>query len=165
MNRILTPLGPMVVCSTEKAICLLEFADRRMLETQLTRVQKSYRTVFAPGSNGLMEQMEAELKSYFSGDLKEFETPIEAIGSDFQMAVWDRLTKIPYGETISYERMAKDIGNPKAHRAVGRANGDNRFAIVIPCHRVIRSDGSLSGYGGGVWRKKWLLDHEQKLLF
>ena len=165
LNRILTPLGPMVVGATNKAICLLEFADRRMLETQLKRVQKAYSTVFAPGSNELIEQTGGELQEYFAGERREFSVPFEAPGSEFQLQVWKRLQEIPYGETISYERLAKDIGRQGAQRAVGRANGDNRLAILIPCHRVIRSDGSLSGYGGGVWRKKWLLDHETETLF
>lgn len=162
INRILTPLGPMVVGATDDAICLLEFADRRMLETQLKRVQTAYQTVFAPGSNDLIEAMEIELKEYFAGDRKEFTIPLEAPGTEFQMGVWARLQRIPYGKTISYARLAIDIGKPGAQRAVGRANGDNRFAILIPCHRVIRSDGTLSGYGGGVWRKQWLLDHERE---
>ena len=151
----------MVVAATENAICLLEFADRQILETQLKRVQKAYRTVFAPGTNDLIEALEFELKEYFAGDRKEFTVPVDAPGTEFQMQVWKRLQKIPFGNTISYARLASDIGNPGAQRAVGRANGDNRFAIIIPCHRVIRSDGTLSGYGGGVWRKQWLLIHEQ----
>ncbi len=160
MNRILTPLGPMVVAATDANICLLEFADRRMLETQLTRVQKIYQTVFAPGTNDLISQLELELKEYFAGDRTGFSVSYSAPGSEFQTRVWDRLSKIPYGETISYAQLASEIGRPAAQRAVGRANGDNRFAILIPCHRVIRSDGTLSGYGGGLWRKQWLLNHE-----
>lgn len=163
MNRILTPLGPMVVAANESSICLLEFADRRMLETQLTRVQTAYKTVFAPGKNEWIEQLETELAEYFAGQRKDFTVPIEAIGTEFQMNVWSRLNKIPYGKTTSYETIAVGIGKPGAQRAVGRANGDNRIAIMIPCHRVIRSDGTLSGYGGGIWRKQWLLDHEQKI--
>jgi AraC family transcriptional regulator of adaptative response/methylated-DNA-[protein]-cysteine methyltransferase len=167
MNRILTPLGPMVVATTETAICLLEFADRRMLETQLKRVQKAYETTFAPGNNDLIRELKSELDEYFAGTRTEFTAPIEAVGTDFQESVWNRLNKIPSGQTVSYERIAKDLKKPGAQRAVGRANGDNRIAIIIPCHRVIRSDGTLSGYGGGVWRKQWLLDHERKsqLLF
>jgi AraC family transcriptional regulator of adaptative response/methylated-DNA-[protein]-cysteine methyltransferase len=164
MNRILTPLGPMVVAASNSCICLLEFADRRMLETQLKRVQKIYQTVFAPGTNDLIKQLELELKEYFAGDRKDFSVPWESPGSEFQMRVWARLQNIPYGKTISYARLASDIDNPDAQRAVGRANGDNRFAIIIPCHRVIRSDGTLSGYGGGVWRKQWLLDHEREIV-
>jgi AraC family transcriptional regulator of adaptative response/methylated-DNA-[protein]-cysteine methyltransferase len=164
MNRILTPLGPLVVAATASNVCLLEFADRRMLETQLKRVQKAYQSVFAPGKNEVIEHLEQELAEYFSGDRSEFTVPVEAIGTEFQMKVWSRLKTIPYGKTTSYEKMAVGIGKPGAQRAVGRANGDNRIAMIIPCHRVIRSDGTLSGYGGGIWRKQWLLDHEQKNL-
>jgi AraC family transcriptional regulator of adaptative response/methylated-DNA-[protein]-cysteine methyltransferase len=162
MNRILTPLGPLVVAATRSNVCLLEFADRRMLETQLKRVQKAYKTAFAPGKNQLIERLEIELDEYFSGKRKEFTVPVEAIGTEFQMRIWSRLQTIPIGKTVSYESIAREIGKPGAQRAVGRANGDNRLAIIIPCHRVIRSDGTLSGYGGGIWRKQWLLDHEQK---
>ncbi|MFK7768467.1 MAG: bifunctional transcriptional activator/DNA repair enzyme AdaA [Mariniblastus sp.] len=164
LNRILTPLGPMLVAADSEFVSLLEFADRRMLETQLKRVQKHFETVFAPGTNPLIKQMESELKKYFAGKLKEFTVPIKAPGTEFQSKVWKQLTKIPYGKTYSYDQLAKKIGNPQAHRAVGTANGNNRMSIIIPCHRVIRSDGSLSGYGGGVWRKQWLLDHEAKFV-
>ena len=162
LNRILTPLGPMIVAGNSSSVCLLEFADRRMLETQLKRVQRAYQTVFAPGTNQWIQQLETELNEYFAGVRKEFSVPIESVGTEFQMRVWSRLKSIPAGSTTSYERIASQIGKPGAQRAVGRANGDNRLAIIIPCHRVIRRNGSLSGYGGGIWRKKWLLEHEQK---
>ena len=165
LNRILTELGPMVVAAKKDAIVLLEFADRRMLETQLQRVQKHFQTVFAPGGNALIKKCESELKQYFSGKRLEFTLPTQAPGSEFQTKVWSRLREIPYGETTSYDRIARDIGRTGANRAVGTANGDNRLAIIVPCHRVIRRDGSVSGYGGGIWRKKWLLDHEKKTLF
>ncbi|MEM7453028.1 MAG: methylated-DNA--[protein]-cysteine S-methyltransferase [Planctomycetota bacterium] len=165
MNRILTPLGPMIAVASESALCLLEFADRRMLETQLKRVQKIHRTVFAPGMNDLIAQTEQELNQYFDGDRTGFSVPLDSTGTPFQMEVWSELLKIPAGETRSYERLARNINRPGAQRAVGRANGDNRLAIIIPCHRVIRSDGSLSGYGGGIWRKRWLLEHERNGLF
>lgn len=161
LNRILTPLGPMIVGATEEWVCLLEFADRRMLETQLKRVQKIYSAVFSPGTNALMEQTESQLLEYFAGHRRKFNLPVDTTGSQFQMQVWNCLNTIPYGRTASYEKIASEIGRAGASRAVGRANGDNRLAIIIPCHRVIRSDGSISGYGGGVWRKKWLLAHER----
>lgn len=161
VNRILTPLGPMVVAATDCAICLLEFVDRRMLDTQLQRIQKAFQCVFAPGTNEVIASLESELKEYFAGGRTEFTIPLEIMGTDFQRQVWARLQEIPFGKTISYARLADDIGNPGAQRAVGRANRDNRFAIIIPCHRVIRSDSTISGYGGGVWRKRWLLDHER----
>ena len=162
MNRILTQLGPMVVVADNESIVLLEFADRRMLETQLKRVQKHFATVFAPGTNHVIKQCESEMNAYLDGNLTEFTVPIVSPGSEFQQLVWDQLKQIPFGETTSYERIAHQINRPGACRAVGTANGDNRLAIIIPCHRVIRSDGTISGYGGGKWRKKWLLDHEKQ---
>ena len=164
MNRILTELGPMVVAATNEAIVLLEFADRRMLETQLKRVQSHYQTAFAPGSNDLIAKCESQLAEYFSGERETFSVALQTPGSQFQQAVWSQLQKISYGETTSYEKIAKIIGRSKANRAVGTANGANRIAILIPCHRVIRSDGSISGYGGGIWRKKWLLEHERQTI-
>jgi AraC family transcriptional regulator of adaptative response/methylated-DNA-[protein]-cysteine methyltransferase len=161
MNRLLTPLGPMVAGATEHGICLLEFADRRMLETQIKRLRRWLGCAVAPGANRYLEQLNAELGAYFSGSLQEFTVPIVAPATDFQRTVWNELRRIPYGETRSYRQIAQAVGRPTAIRAVGHANGDNRLTIVIPCHRVIRSDGKLCGYGGGLWRKKFLLEHEQ----
>ena len=165
INRILTPLGPMVAAVADDKLCLLEFADRRMLETQLSRVARIYKKPFANADHPVIDQAQSEISEYFDGERETFEIPLSFVGSDFQQSVWNELLKIPYGQTTSYDKIAARIKNPKAQRAVGRANGDNRIAIIIPCHRVIRSDGGLSGYGGQVWRKKWLLDHEQNLLF
>lgn len=162
LTRLLSPLGPLVAGAVDGQVCLLEFADRRMLETQLQRIQKHFQTVFAPGTDSVLEQLDEQLQSYFAGQRADFDLPLDLKGTDFQRAVWQRLQEIPHGETLSYERLAREIGRPGAQRAVGRANGDNRLAIIIPCHRVIRSDGTLSGYGGGLWRKEWLLDHERK---
>jgi methylated-DNA-[protein]-cysteine S-methyltransferase len=102
----------------------------------------------------------AQLDAYFAGELVDFDTPLEMRGTDFQRRVWASLREIPYGETISYGELARWVGNPKASRAVGLANGRNPVAIVVPCHRVIGADGSLTGYGGGLDRKVWLLEHE-----
>jgi len=158
--RFSTPLGPMIAGATDETVCLLEFADRRMLELQLRRVGRHFNAFFLPSSNSLLDELSAELDSYFRGKLKDFNVPFSAPGSDFQQAVWTRLRSIPYGETVSYREIAVDLGIPAAVRAVARANGDNRLAIMIPCHRVIGSDGSLTGYGGGLWRKKRLLEIE-----
>ena len=165
VSRILTPLGPMVAAVVDECLCLLEFADRRMLETQFKRVSRIHRRTFANANHAIIEQTQNEMSEYFDGEREQFSVPLSIKGSDFQVSVWNQLMKIPYGSTTSYENIATRIKNPKAQRAVGRANGDNRIAIIVPCHRVIRSDGSISGYGGQVWRKKWLLEHEQKLLF
>jgi AraC family transcriptional regulator of adaptative response/methylated-DNA-[protein]-cysteine methyltransferase len=161
VTRYLTPLGPMLAAATDDGVCLLEFHDRRMLETQIKRMRAHLRCEIAPGRNDHLENMEDELTMYFGGKLEQFTVPLVLAGTEFQEAVWNRLLGIPYGETLSYEKLARDIGRPGAQRAVGRANGDNRLAIVVPCHRVIRSDGTLCGYGGGLWRKQHLLDLER----
>ena len=113
-----------------------------------------------PGRNKFIDQIESEFDEYFKGILKDFQTPIQYPGTDFQRKVWQGLMKIPYGKTLSYVELAQNIGTPKGSRPVGTANGMNRLAIIIPCHRVIKNDGSLGGYGGGLWRKKRLLELE-----
>jgi AraC family transcriptional regulator of adaptative response/methylated-DNA-[protein]-cysteine methyltransferase len=161
VTRFLTPLGPMLAAATDEGLCLLEFHDRRMLETQITRVRTLLDCEIVPGNHEVLQQTGEELKRYFLGELKQFSVALVVRGTEFQEAVWRRLLEIPYGETLSYEKLARDIGRPGAQRAVGRANGDNRLGIIVPCHRVVRSDGSLCGYGGGVWRKRHLLDLER----
>ncbi len=159
-TRVLTSLGPMVAGATNEAVCLLEFADRRMLERQLVRLARRTGGPALPGTNDVLQRLEAELLAYFKGELRSFGVPLFTPGSEFQRAAWDALRAIPYGETRSYAQQAAAIGRPEAVRAVARANGDNRIAIVIPCHRVIGSDGQLTGYGGGLWRKRRLLELE-----
>jgi AraC family transcriptional regulator of adaptative response/methylated-DNA-[protein]-cysteine methyltransferase len=161
LTRILTPLGPMLAGATSDGICLLEFTDRRMLATQLKRIATRLDAHFVPGSNAITSALERELAAYFAGELREFTLPLVMPGSDFQVSVWNMLRSIPYGQTRSYSEQAAAIGNPAAVRAVARANGDNRIAIIIPCHRVIGADGALTGYGGGLWRKRYLLALEQ----
>ena len=162
ITRILTPLGPMVACSVKEGLCLLEFADRRMLESQLTKVRKYFQSglLTAPGPH--FKQLKFQLAEYFAGKRKTFAIPLVTPGSDFQQKVWAGLKTIPYGKTRSYKEQARAIGRPAAVRAVAKANGDNRIAILIPCHRVIGSDGKLVGYGGELWRKKYLLDLESR---
>ena len=160
VNRYLSPLGPMLVVADESAVYLLEFADRRALETQCKRLVRRTKRVICPGENGLMNSLAKELDLYFAGRITQFSNPIRLLGTDFQMAVWKQLMEIPYGATTTYESIATKIGRPKASRAVGRANGDNCLAVLVPCHRVIRNDGTLSGYGGGVRRKEWMLQLE-----
>lgn len=161
LTRILTPLGPMVAGATEQALCLLEFTDRRMLETQLKRIRRQLDCSFVPGSTAVLDRFAKELEAYFAGKLTRFTTPLDTPGTEFQQSVWKELLKIPYGKTVSYGQVARAIGQPSSVRAVAAANGDNRIAIVIPCHRVIGSDGKLTGYGGGLWRKQRLLDLER----
>lgn len=155
------PLGAMVAIADESYLYLLEFADRPMLATQMKTLEKRYGCSVVPGANDVFRLVEHELAEYFAGRLRQFSVPLDARGTEFQVAVWKRLKQIPYGETLSYGAMAKELGCPDAQRAVGKTNGDNRHAIIVPCHRVVRSDGSLCGYGGGLWRKKRLLELEQ----
>ena len=163
VNRILTPLGPLVVAANSQALLLLEFADRRMLQTQVRRLATRLRCHFCPGENAIIEQTNAQVEEYFQGSRRAFDIEMSLVGTDFQVATWKALLEIPFGETSTYETLAKQLGRPTACRAVGRANGDNRLGIVVPCHRVIRTDGSLSGYGGGIRRKEWLLSHERSV--
>lgn len=160
MTRLVTPLGPMVAASVDAGVCMLEFPDRRMLETQLKRMKRWYGGPITPGDSDHLAQLDDELQRYFKGELTRFTVPLDCTGTEFQMQAWLALMKIPYGERRSYEQQARLMGRPGAQRAVGKANGDNRIAIVIPCHRVVRADGSLCGYGGGLWRKQKLLELE-----
>jgi AraC family transcriptional regulator of adaptative response/methylated-DNA-[protein]-cysteine methyltransferase len=159
-TRILIPLGLMLAGATDDAVVILEFMDRRMLQTQLRAVCRRLGGAVTPGTNAVLDQLERELNAYFEGELRDFTVPLASMGTPFQQAVWDALRRIPYGETRSYEAQARSIGQPESVRAVARANGDNRIAIVIPCHRVIGKNGKLVGYGGGLWRKQFLLDLE-----
>jgi AraC family transcriptional regulator of adaptative response/methylated-DNA-[protein]-cysteine methyltransferase len=161
LNRILSPLGPLVAAADHQTLWLLEFADRKMLETQFKRLSRTLSARFCPGENRVIDKTARQLQQYFDRQRIQFELPIQIPGTPFQQSVWSELLKIEYGQTRSYEQIARAIGKPEARRAVGRANGDNRLAIIIPCHRVIRSDGTLSGYGGGLRRKEWLLQHER----
>lgn len=160
--RFTTPLGPMFSAATQKGVCLLEFTDRRMLETEFKNLQKLFNAVILPGTNAHLELIKKELKEYFEGKRKNFTAALDTRGTEFQKEVWNALMEIPYGETVSYKRQAIRIKKPAAVRAVANANGQNRVAIVIPCHRVIGENGSLTGYGGGLSRKRWLLELEKK---
>ena len=160
INRLTTPLGPMFVGATDDGICLLEFVDRRMLETEFKDLQRLLKAEIILGENAHIRQVKNEIKEYFDGNRKQFEVKIEAPGTVFQKTVWDSLQKIEYGTTTTYQQQAIKIKNPKAIRAVASANGFNRISILVPCHRVIGKNGKMTGYGGGIERKKWLLTHE-----
>ena len=162
LHRFATPLGPMMAGAIEEGICLLEFTERRMLETELKDLQRKLKAKFVYGVNDHISNLETQMREYFEGKRKVFDVLIVTPGSEFQKSVWRQLMTIPYGCTRSYEEQATAINNPKAIRAVASANGCNRISIVVPCHRVIGKDGSLTGYGGGLWRKKWLLEFEKK---
>jgi AraC family transcriptional regulator of adaptative response/methylated-DNA-[protein]-cysteine methyltransferase len=161
VNRIATPLGSLLAGVCEERVCLLEFADRRMLATQIRRLRARLDACYAPGDHPLLARLARELDEYFAARRAEFSVPLELAGTEFQRRVWSELLRIPCGETRSYAELARAIGQPSAVRAVARANGDNRLAILVPCHRVVGSDGRLTGYGGGLWRKQRLLDHER----
>jgi AraC family transcriptional regulator of adaptative response/methylated-DNA-[protein]-cysteine methyltransferase len=156
-----TPIGPMIAGATESGVCLLEFTDRRMLEHQFDVLQRRFKTGIAPGTHRYLTQLEHELAEYFAGTRTSFDVPVHAPGSPFEERVWRALCGIPFGETRSYEDIARAVGSPRGVRAVGRANGLNRIAIVIPCHRVVNKSGELGGYGGGLWRKRRLLHLER----
>lgn len=162
ISRLTSPLGPMYACATPQGICLLEFTDRRMLETEFRDLQKRLNAVILAGENEHIRQVRTELEAYFAGSRTSFDVSLDAPGTAFQQAVWDALQLIPYGATRSYQEQAEVLNRPDAVRAVASANGHNRISIIIPCHRVIGKDGHLTGYGGGLERKRWLLDHEKK---
>lgn len=162
VQRILTPLGPMLAAASDAGLCLLEFADRKMLPKQFERISKLFAQPILPGTHPLLTEAAEQIEQYFQGSRTEFTLPLRLDGTSFQESVWSMLQDIPYGQTRSYGELAEELGKPTASRAVGRTNGDNRLAIIVPCHRVVRSDGHLCGYAGGLWRKKWLLEHERK---
>jgi AraC family transcriptional regulator, regulatory protein of adaptative response / methylated-DNA-[protein]-cysteine methyltransferase len=152
----------MIAGTVEEGICLLEFSDRRMLNTEYSDLKRYLKLEITEGENIHTEELRSQLAEYFNGTRKEFDLKLVATGTQFQQQVWQELMKIPYGTTRSYQQQADAIGKPGSVRAVANANGMNHIAIIIPCHRIIGSDGSLTGYGGGLKRKQWLIDHEKK---
>lgn len=157
-----TKLGPMIAIADEESLYLLEFVDRRGLEREIERLRLRTKAAILPGTTEPIQMIENELAQYFDHRLKEFKTPLTLIGSPFQKRVWESLQRIPCGETCSYAALAVASGQPSACRAVANANGANQLAIVIPCHRVINTNGEIGGYGGGVPRKEWLITHERQ---
>jgi AraC family transcriptional regulator of adaptative response/methylated-DNA-[protein]-cysteine methyltransferase len=161
LRTIETPIGPMLAGASPTAVVLLDFAHRAMIGAQLAAVRRrigSTREADSP----LLDRLEQQLAEYFAASRREFDLPLDVPGSQFQEHIWGELKRIPYGGTISYRELAERVGTPNAFRAVGRANGSNRVAIVIPCHRVIAADGRLGGYGGGLPAKEWLLELERR---
>lgn len=159
-RQIDTVLGPMLAVADEHALHLLEFDGRRALPTELVAVARRARSAIRSGTNPILDTLADELASYFDRRLFAFRTPIALFGSPFQLRVWSRLCQVPFGSTASYAAIAGDLGCPGGQRAVARANGQNRIALLVPCHRVIGSAGELRGYGGGVWRKAQLIELE-----
>lgn len=159
---IRTPLGAMLALFSDKGLCLLEFADRKMLPRELKGLLKSFAGYGIIEGQGDARRLQTQLDEYFAGARQSFDIALDMSGTDFQQQIWRILQTIPYGETASYKTQAERYGNAAAVRAVANANGQNRISILIPCHRVIGSDGSLTGYGGGLHRKKYLLELEQQ---
>ena len=162
-----TPVGLLLLGATSHALCLLEFAAPKRLERQLATLRRCFGMEVVSGTSAILQQARGQLADYFAGHRKQFDLPLDYRGTPFQMSVWQALLEIPYGATCSYGQLAKRVGDPDASRAVGAANGMNHIAIVIPCHRVVNSNGTLGGYGGGLERKQFLLDLErgQRQLF
>jgi len=160
LSRLSTPLGPMYAGASVQGLCFLEFIDRKMIDNQIEQLQKQMKAKFVKGQSKILDRLEGQLDEYFAGDRHHFDLPLDVQGTDFQKLAWDALTKIPFGEVRSYQQQADRIGKPKAARAVASANAKNHIAIIIPCHRVIAKDGGLAGFGGGIWRKKFLLELE-----
>ena len=159
-TTIKTPIGEMVACATEKGLCLLEFKERKDLNKQLKSLTSHFNSEIISGHNSLLLKLQEQLDQYFNKKLRAFNLPLYLVGTDFQKSVWNLLPDIPFGMTISYMDLTKKLGNPDAIRAVANANAANKIAIVIPCHRVIGSDGKLTGYAGSLWRKNYLLNLE-----
>lgn len=156
-----TPLGPMLLAATSAALCMAEFGAREELAGSLEKLRRALGMVApdAPG-NAITERAAEQLSGYFAGPRQTFSIPLLTAGTPFQEQVWAELRRIPYGVTRSYGEQARRIGRPRAVRAVARANGANRLAVIIPCHRVIGANGKLTGYASGLWRKEWLLARE-----
>lgn len=169
---ISTPLGIMIACSHHDGLCLLEYGDRPELKNELDQLKQYFFSGIVESENDFLKQTKTELQEYFEGTRKEFEVPLVLSGTPFQMECWKMLQKIPYGETHTYQQQAEAMNKTLAIRAMAAANGSNKIAIIIPCHRVIGSNGKLTGYSGGLERKRWLLTLEMnnnyiknKLLF
>lgn len=166
LNRIMmtefnTPLGPMLACATDKGVCLLEFTNRVKLEKELNELKVLLKAEIETGENNHLAQLNTELKEYFEGQRKVFSVSLDTPGNEFSQSVWRTLQEIPYGKTLTYKEQADKMNHPKAIRAIAATNGRNRLAIVIPCHRVIGSNGSMTGYAAGIDKKKWLLKFER----
>lgn len=157
-----TPLGTLLGIADEQALHHLAFIEKGDVLWEIERLQKEMKATLNPGKTSPLILLEKELKAYFKGTLKMFKTPLYMEGSAFQKQAWDAVLDVPYGETRSYLEQAMAVGNSRAYRAVANANGANQLIIVVPCHRIINNNGELGGYGSGLHRKQWLLDHEKK---
>ncbi len=159
-TEINTPIGKMITIAGGQGLYLLEFTQRKNLSKNISKLESEIKYSVAPNRSPVLDQISDELTHYFSGELKHFQTPFHLRGTPFQQRVWQQLKKIPHGKTISYAELAQKLNQPTAYRAVAGANSKNQLAILIPCHRVINSNGQLGGYAGGLTRKQWLFQHE-----
>lgn len=162
--HIETDLGMMIAAATDKGICMFEFADYKLLELELRQLAASFKAPLVEGDNPHFNTLREQLEQYFKGERKSFDIPLDLVGTEFQKKAWLGLLQIPYGCTTTYAKQAELLGKPSAVRAVANANGKNKISIILPCHRVIGADGTLTGYGGGIWRKKKLLEFEKENL-
>ena len=161
-SSIETDLGMMIAAATDNGICLFEFADSKRIGLEMRQLENSFQAVLVQGVHPHIDKLKQQVGQYFKGELKNFDIPLDLVGTEFQKQVWLSLLKIPYGCTIPYAKQAELVGRPTAVRAVANANGQNKISIILPCHRVIGADGTLTGYGGGIWRKRKLLDLEEQ---
>jgi len=160
--RFASPIGSMIACATPKGICYLGFIGQKRMEEHFSELQKEVNAVILPGKNEHLTKVQTELKAYFKGELKKFSVSLDPRGTAFRKEVWFALEQIDYGKVVSYKEQALAMNKLKAIRAIAASNGANKISIIIPCHRVVGSDGSLTGYAGGLHRKKWLLEFEKK---
>lgn len=159
-KTIFTPIGAMEAFSAVQGISLLEFCDNPMIESAKEKLKEDFGWEIVAQSNRMIDLLEGQLKEYFEGRRKSFAVVLNPAGTEFQQKVWNNLLNLEYGKTITYKEQARGLGNLKALRAVAAANGANKIPIVIPCHRVVGSNGELTGFSGGLWRKKFLLNLE-----
>ena len=157
---ISTPIGSMIASASESGICLFQFEDSKLLEKQFKKIKNLVLSENVFKVKRHLDVLEQQVSEYFNKNRKKFDIQLDLTGTTFQKTTWKQLTKIPYGITISYKQQAKSIHSPKSFRAIGAANGQNPVVILIPCHRIVASNGNLTGYSGGLWRKKILLEHE-----
>lgn len=163
-SKIDSPLGDLNLAATNKGICMLEFDNEKRIKHHLSEITRELNCKIIIKENSIIKDAEKQLTKYFTNNLNNFNLPLHLVGTDFQQKVWEELLKIPFGKTRTYKEQAIAMGNLKAIRAVANANGQNRISIIIPCHRVIGSNGNLTGYGGKLWRKEELLKLESNQL-
>lgn len=157
-----TEIGPIIAATVDEELCLLEFNEPKRLAREIEELKNYFKTDIIEAESALLEKIKSQILEYFNGTRRDFTLPLVTFGTAFRKSVWHELLRIPYGTTRSYHEQSVALGSPRSIRAVANANGMNRISILIPCHRVIGSDGSLTGYGGGIERKRWLLEHEKK---